>query len=151
MRFAVLFGCILAVGASLASGQVRVETVEEEGLPPDVETVTHGEFAAMVLRMFTGDPETELDPQIALTELQNRGLIPPDWEADGILTHRELTQFLLRLGITAIEVLEKYNPPDPDKPASQDWVEVMLRRAISEVKEFTYTYIGPVVSPYDFQ
>jgi hypothetical protein len=107
--------------------------------PDQVETVTHAEFAMMVLRVLAGDSDSVPGPSESFAIALNRGLIPSNWVGSDILTHGELAEFMQRMGATSILVLNQHRPPSPDEPASKDYVEAMIRRALGEIKDYRYT------------
>jgi hypothetical protein len=105
----------------------------------EVETVTHAEFAVMVLQVLAGDQDSVPGPSESFAICLNRGLVPSNWVGTDILTHEELAEFMRRMGAGSLYILSQHNPPNPDEPASKDYVEVMLRRALGEIKDYRYT------------
>jgi hypothetical protein len=103
------------------------------------DTVTHAEFAMMVLQVLAGDQDSVPGPSESFAICLNRGLIPSNWVGNDILTHEELADFMRRMGAGSLYVLSQHNPPNPDDPASKDYVKVWLRRALGEIKDHRYT------------
>ncbi len=131
---------IAVLVASTAIGQVRISTDETDDVMAEVDTVAHSELAMMALRLMAGDTDNVPEPSVCFSILLNMGLIPSDWVGDEMLTHGELSIFLERLGAKSIYVLHKQKPPEPDEPASRDYTEAMLRRALLDVHQYTYIH-----------
>ncbi len=90
--------------------------------------LTHGELAVLLLKV--GQPQVIIqDPEIALRECQDLGLIPSDWTTDGIVTHGELADVVKRYGVI-------YTPAGPDEPVSRAFAEAFLRREVGKLREF---------------
>jgi hypothetical protein len=118
----------------------------------EIQTITHAEFAMMVLRMLSGDPNSVPGASESFAIALNRGLIPSHWAGKDVLTYGELIEFLRKMGAGAILVANQDSPQPEDQPVSRDFVEVMLRRALDEIKatyELKLGGEGPylVVSP----
>jgi hypothetical protein len=94
----------------------------------------------MALRLMAGDTGNVPEPQVCFSILLNMGLIPSDWVDNEVLTHGQLGEFMERLGAKSITVLHKQRPPAPDEPASRDYTEAMLRRALLDTHEYNYLY-----------
>lgn len=103
--------------------------VAQQAAEPAPQTISHGEFAVLLAKAMAGAPQRQLEPAQALTELQDVGLIPADWDPDAPLTHGELADIALRLG-------SSYTPADPASPVSRDFAEAFLRRQANRLRDY---------------
>ena len=97
--------------------------------------ISHGDFAVMLLEAsagFTGDVQ---DPEAALQSLKDLGLAPATWDADTPLTHGELGEVLLHLGVP-------YTPINPDSPVSEAFAAALLRRELSRLRDYMARRLG---------
>jgi len=127
--------CLLLAGAVIAQ-----ESSDEE-------FITHGEFAALLLTVGAFQQDAP-QPVEALIQVKRLGLIPPDWEADALLTHGEFADAIAPLGI-------QYVPTDRDRFATRKFVEALLRREIWKLRDYVIaTHSSPQpepVSPSEFR
>ena len=121
-RIAVVSVVILCMGVVSAGAQ-------EEAM------ISHADFAVMLLRAgagFTGEVE---DPEAALESAKSLGLVPETWEADTPLTHGELAEVLLQMGVS-------YVPANADSPVSEAFAAALLRRELSRLRDYLARRLG---------
>jgi hypothetical protein len=124
MRRVLIIGVLtLGIGTS---------AIAQQSSDPDTATLSHGEFAVLLLRAMSPAPQQVLEPDQALANLKELGLAHSDWTVDGILTHGELADVALQLGI----VYTPYTPADRDRPVSPAFAEAFLRREASLLREY---------------
>ena len=125
--FVVLFAC---AGFTLAQD----ETAEQE-----LNGITHGQFAVLLLKAAAGYTDTLPDPVDALDQVKRYGLIPESWLVDEVLTHGEMAEVLLRFAVV-------YVPSDRDAPVSNDYAEALLRREITRLRDYLARRMGHGIS-----
>jgi len=101
----------------------------------DEEAISHGDFAVLLLKAALGYTDTLPDPETALELVKGYGLVAEDWQVDTGLTHGELAEVLQRFGVV-------YLPADVDQPASRPYVEAMLRRELSRLRDYLARRLG---------
>lgn len=121
----VLMAGVLVLG-------IGTMALAQQGVDPDTATISHGEFAVLLLRAMAPAPQQVLEPEQALTDLKEIGLAHADWTVDGILTHGELADLALQLGV----VYTPYTPAERARPVSPAFVEAFLRREASLLREY---------------
>jgi hypothetical protein len=120
--------------------------VAQDAVEPSDDVLPHGDFAVLLLRAVAGDGFQTSNSMRALEECKRLQLIPPDWTAEGLLTHGEFADVLSTLGVV-------YAPTDRDATASPEFVEAMLRRKAWLMRDYLYILYhkpGPIVSPSGF-
>ncbi len=123
---------ILVAWAGVASAQA--EPAEQE-----IEGITHGQFAVLLLKAAAGYTGTLPVGVDALDQVQRYGLVPEDWLVDEILTHGEMAEVLLHFGVT-------YIPSDHDAPVSHEYAEALLRREITRLRDYLARRMGHGIS-----
>jgi len=101
----------------------------------DDEAMTHGEFAVVLLRAGAGFTGEVAQPEAALALVKELGMVPEEWTAEGPLTHGELADVIGRMGVS-------YVPADRDEYASPPFVEALLRRQLSRLRDYLATRLG---------
>lgn len=127
-RFAVVGVSVLAVAAVLFPVVATAATDEENAM-------SHGDFAVLLLKAALGYTDTIPDPETALDKVKQLGLVPPEWVASEGLTHGELAEVLQRFGVV-------YVPTDRDDPASTPYVEALIRRELSKLRDYLANRLG---------
>ena len=129
MRRLMMIGGLIVLIAATAAAQSDVEKARTK------DSITHGEFAQMVMDIALGYEEATPDPVTALEKLQLWGLAPTTWEVDAPLTHLELSQVLAHVGI-------EYLPAKPDAPVSGSFVVSLLWREIGKLRDYNARRLG---------
>jgi len=121
---------------------IHIEAVPEGAIqevvkliPENGNLIPHGDFAVLLLKAALGYTDTLPDPETALELVKGYGLVAEDWQVDTGLTHGELAEVLQRFGVV-------YLPADVDQPASQPYVEAMLRRELSRLRDYLARRLG---------
>jgi len=120
--------------AILFAGAWAVIAQEEPG-EQDVQGITHGQFAVLLLKAAAGYTETLPDPVDALDQVKRYGLMPESWLVDEVLTHGEMSQVLEQFGVV-------YVPADRDKPVSNDFAEALIRRELTRLRDYLARRLG---------
>ena len=123
LSFVILFALVGAVSAQDAP-------VEQE-----MEGMTHGQFAVLLLKAAAGYTDTLPDEATALEQVKGYGLIPADWRIDDVLTHGEMADVLGQFGV-------EYFPADRDAPVSQPFAEALLRRELTRLRDYLAHRMG---------
>lgn len=152
---------LVLIAASVATAQVRItSSTAEPTAPAEVaeQTITHAEFAELLLQVLASDPDPLPKGEEALTEVKRMNLVPQTWAAEHYLTQGEFADVLARLG-------GHYTPTDRDAVASRPFVEAVLRREMLRLRDYPARRMGVgdslshimdegvdrgVVSPSDF-
>jgi len=108
---------------------------QEEPVAQEVDGITHGQFALLLLKAAAGYTDALPDVVTALEQVQGYGLIPEDWQVDDVLTHGEMAEVLARFGVI-------YTPADHDAPVSQPFAEALLRRELSRLRDYLAHRMG---------
>jgi hypothetical protein len=108
---------------------------QEEPVDQEVDGITHGQFAVLLLKAAAGYTDTLPDPVDALDQVKRYGLIPRSWLVDEVLNHGEMSQVLEQFGVV-------YVPADRDKPVSNDFAEALLRRELSRLRDYLARRMG---------
>jgi hypothetical protein len=127
-RFAVVGVSVLAFVAVLLPAVANAAADEENAM-------SHGDFAVLLLKAALGYTDTIPDPETALEKVKQLGLVPPEWVASDGLTHGELAEVLQRFGVV-------YVPTDRDDPASTPYVEALIRRELSKLRDYLANRLG---------
>ena len=127
-RVLLLSFVILFAGAGAMFAQDA--PVEQE-----LEGITHGQFAVLLLKAAAGYTDTLPDEATALQQVKGYGLVPEDWLIDDVLTHGELSEVLERFGVV-------YIPADRDAPVSPPYAEAMLRRELTRLRDYLARRMG---------
>jgi hypothetical protein len=127
-RVLVLCCAILFAWAGAASAQ-------EEPAEQEMEGITHGQFAVLLLKAAAGYTDTLADEVDALDQVKRYGLVRDSWLVDNVLTHGEMSEVLERFGVV-------YVPADRDKPVSQEYAEALLRREITRLRDYLARRLG---------
>ena len=112
---------------------------QEEPAEEEIEGITHGQFAVLLLKAaagYTGTLPADLD---AFDQVQRYGLMHDDWLSEEILTHGEMSEVLAHFGVT-------YIPADHDAPVSHDFAEALLRREITRLRDYLARRMGHGIS-----
>ena len=125
--FVVLFAC---AGLTLA----QEETAEQE-----LNGITHGQFAVLLLKAAAGYTDTLPVEVDALDQVKRYGLVPASWLVDEVLTHGEMAEVLLRFAVV-------YVPSDRDAPVSNEFAEALLRREITRLRDYLARRMGHGIS-----
>jgi len=129
MRRLMMIGGLVLLLATSVAAQSDVDVARTK------DSITHGEFAQMVMDIALGYEEATPDPVTALEKLQRWGLAPTTWEADAPLTHAELSAVLAHVGI-------EYLPAKPDAPVSGVFVEALLWREVGKLRDYNAKRLG---------
>ena len=108
---------------------------QEEPGAQEMEGITHGQFAVLLLKAAAGYTDTLPDEVDALDQVKRYGLVPEDWLGEDVLTHGELSEVLERFGVVHV-------PPDRDKPVSQAYAEAVLRRELTRLRDYLARRLG---------
>lgn len=133
MRRALLFSFVVLFAWA------GVAVAQEESAGQEVENITHGQFAILLLKASAGYTDalpTEVD---ALDLVKRWELVPADWQVDDVLTHGELADVLEQFGIVHV-------PADRDKPVSRPFAEAILRRELSRLRDYLARRMGHGIS-----
>lgn len=129
MRRLMMISILVLLVATTAAAQSDVEKASAK------DSISHGEFAQMVMDIALGYEEATPDPTTALEKLQLWGLVPSTWEVDAPLTHAELSQVLAHIGI-------EYLPAKPDAAVSGAFVRALLWREIGKLRDYNARRLG---------
>jgi hypothetical protein len=129
MRQRLIVGGLLVFLASFASAQSDPEAVRYK------DAVNHGEAAQLILKIAVGYAEATPDPQTAHERLQSWGLVPVTWLWDAPLLHWELAFILEHIGI-------EYQPAKPDEPVSGVFLEALLWREVTKLRDYNARRLG---------
>lgn len=158
-RIAALILTLLV--ASVTSAQVNITSSTAEPVPPAEaveQTITHAEFAELLLQVLASAPEPLAKGDEALAEVKRMNLVPQTWAAEHFLTQGEFSDVLARLG-------GHYTPTDRGVVVSRPFVEAVLRREMLRLRDYPARRMGVgdslshimdegvdrgVVSPSDF-
>lgn len=130
----VLLLCFVILFAWAGAMSAQEEPVEQE-----VEGMTHGQFAILLLKAavgYTDDLPNEVD---GLDLVMRYGLVSEDWLVDDVLTHGEMAEVLERFGVS-------YLPADHDAPVSPAYAAAVLRREISRLRDYLARRMGHGIS-----
>jgi hypothetical protein len=128
MRRLIVASLMVCIGFLLVPAQATAASDDDHA-------VSYGVFAQLLLRAALGYTDTIPDPVTALEKVQQLGLVPSTWEADGKLTHGELADVMLQFGII-------YLPTDRDAPASEPYVAALLRRELTKLRDYLAYRMG---------
>ena len=129
MRRLTMISVLVLLVATAAVAQSDIETVRAK------DSITHGEFAQMVMDIALGYEEATPDPVTALEKLQRWGIAPATWEVDAPLTHGELSQVLAHVGI-------EYLPAKPNAAVSGVFVRALLWREVGKLRDYNARRLG---------
>lgn len=121
--FAILFAWVGAASA------------QEQPVAQEVDGITHGQFALLLLKAGAGYTDALPDVVTALEQVKDYGLVPEDWSVDDVLTHGEMAEVLARFGVT-------YTPADHDAPVSPPYAEAVVRRELSRLRDYLAHRMG---------
>jgi hypothetical protein len=121
--FVILFAWVGAINA------------QEEPVEQEVQGITLGQFAVLILKAAAGYTGTLPDEVTALDQVKGYGLVPEDWLIDDVLTHGEFAEMLAHFGVS-------YLPADHDAPVSPPYAEAVLRREISRLRDYLARRMG---------
>ena len=125
--FVLCFAILLAWAGAMSA--------QEEPVEQDLEGITHGQFAVLLLKAAAGYTDTLPDEVDALDQVKRYGLVPASWLGDDVLTHGEMAKVLERFGVM-------YFPADRDAPVSQEFAEALLRREITRLRDYLARRLG---------
>ena len=108
---------------------------QEEPAEQEMEGMTHGQFAVLLLKAAAGYTDTLPNEVDALDQVKRYGLIPNSWLVDEVLTQGEMSEILEQFGVV-------YVPPDRDKPVSRPFAEALLRREITRLRDYLARRMG---------
>ena len=131
----IMVSVLLAAGVVAAQSQGGHQPHNQNQQVHGHNTITHGQFAQMVLDIALGYEEATPDPETALEKLQGWGLAPATWSADDILTHGQLAAMLNQVGID-------YMTPGHDKAVSAGFVKALLWREIGKLRDYMARRLG---------
>ena len=131
-RVSLLCVLLMFAGAGIVSAQ-------DEPAEPEIQGITHGQFAVLLLKAAAGYTDTLPVEVDALDLVKRYGLIPEDWSVDDILTHGEMADVLLRFAVV-------YVPSDRDAPVSSDFAEALLRRELTRLRDYLARRMGHGIS-----
>jgi len=126
----VLFLGFVVLFAGAGSMFAQEEPVEQE-----MEGITHGQFAVLLLKAAAGYTDTLPAEVDALDHVKRYGLVPASWLIDDVLTHGEMSDVLERFGVM-------YFPADRDAPVSHEYAEALLRREITRLRDYLARRMG---------
>jgi len=129
MRRMLMIIVLVLLVATAAAAQTDSEKVSAK------DSITHGEFAQMVMDIALGYEEATPDPVTALEKLQRWGIVPTTWEVDAPLTHGELSQVLAHVGI-------EYLPAKPNAAVSGVFVQALLWREVGKLRDYNARRLG---------
>ena len=112
---------------------------QEEPEEQEMEGISHGQFAVLLLKAAAGYTDTLPVESDALDLVKRYELVPASWLVDEILTHGELSDVLELFGVI-------YVPADRDKPVSQPFAEAMLRRELTRLRDYLARRMGHGIS-----
>lgn len=127
-RLITISGLVLLI-ATTAMAQTATQDVR------DKDSITQGEFAQMVMDVALGYEQATPDAETALEKLQGWGIAPTTWEADALLTHRQLAEVLEQVGI-------EYLPAKPNAQVSGSFVEALLWRETGKLRDYMARRLG---------
>lgn len=137
MRRAALVVAVVMIAVGISA--------QDQGEPSE-KYLTHGEFAALLLKVVAFQDEIP-EPAQALDKVQRLELVPLDWALDDLLTHGEFSDVLHTFGVM-------YVANNRDAPASRKFVEAMLRRELWKLRDYLVAREGssgePEISPSEF-
>jgi len=114
-------------------------TVIQLNAEQDVEGITHGQFAVLLLKAAAGYTDTLPDEVDALDQVKRYGLVPKDWLGEDVLTHGQMSEVLERFGVM-------YFPADRDAPVSNEYAEAVLRRELTRLWDYLARRLGHGIS-----
>ena len=129
MKRALLL-CFVILFAWAGAAVAQEEPVEQE-----LDGITHGQFAVLLLQAAAGYTNTLPDELTAMQQVVFYGLMPGSWPVDAVLTHGELSELLEQFGVV-------YLPADRDAPVSQAYAEAMMRREITRLRDYLARRMG---------
>jgi hypothetical protein len=129
MRRLMMIGVLVLLVATVAVAQTDIEKASAN------DSITHGEFAQMVMDIALGYEEATPDPVTALEKLQRWGIVPTTWEVDAPLTHGELSMVLAHVGI-------EYLPAKPNAAVSGVFVQALLWREVGKLRDYNARRLG---------
>jgi hypothetical protein len=129
MRRLITVGIVVLFSASFGGAQANMEEVRAS------DSITHGQFAQLVMNIALGYSDATPDPETALEKLQGWGIAPTTWEADTPLTHGELSQVLAQVGI-------EYLPANADAPVSGSFVATTLYKSTGKLRDYMAYRLG---------
>jgi hypothetical protein len=129
-------GCLacLVVCAGVAMPMYAQETKTPETLTSQ-ESISHGEFAQIVLQALQTYNGSIPDPLLALDQVKRYGVVPVDWVAGDVLTRGELAEIAGRMGVD-------YFPVDLDAPVSRDFAVTIVRRGLARLMDYMARRMG---------
>ena len=126
----ILLLCFVILFAGAGAIVAQEEPVEQE-----VNGITHGQFAILLLQAAAGYTGTLPDEVTALQQVAFYGLVPVDWLIGDVLTHGELAEVLGHFGVV-------YVPSDRDAPVSTDYAQAVMRREITRLRDYLARRMG---------
>lgn len=112
---------------------------QEEPAEQEMEGITHGQFAVLLLKAAAGYTDTLPVEEDALDLVKRYELVPASWLVDDILTQGELADVLEHFGVVHV-------PADRDKPVSQPYAEAVLRRELTRLRDYLARRLGHGIS-----
>lgn len=127
MRKVILFGIVVLLLGPSAFAQQQPAAASA--------TLSHGDFAVLLLEVLEPAPSPARSQEQALAELKGFGLVPADWSSDGVLTHGEFADVVMRMGLV-------HTPADRDAPVSPAFAEAFFRREETRLKDYHARRVG---------
>ena len=112
---------------------------QEEPAEQEMEGISHGQFAVLLLKAAAGYTDTLPVEEDALDLVKRYELVPASWLVEDILTHGELAFVLELFGVV-------YVPADRDKPVSRPYAEAVLRRELTRLRDYLARRMGHGIS-----
>ena len=130
----VLFLCLAAL-----FGWAGVVCAQDEPVEQEMQGITHGQFAVLLLKAAAGYTDTLPVEADALDLVKRYELVPADWQVDDVLTQGELADVLEQFGVVHV-------PADRDAPVSQPYAEAILRRELTRLRDYLARRMGHGIS-----
>ncbi|MEE4271393.1 MAG: hypothetical protein V2I67_06955 [Thermoanaerobaculales bacterium] len=127
-RLVTIVGVVLLVVVP-AAAQSNIDEIRAK------DSITHGDFAQLVMDIALGYEQATPDSVTALEKLKTWGIAPAGWEADAALTHGELATALRPIGIG-------YQAPKVDGAVSGVFAESLLWREVGKLRDYMASRLG---------
>jgi len=127
----VIFSVVLMIGVGFAATALA----GAPAVSPLATTVTHGEFAQMLLQTLATRQAPELIPAAALQRAQNLGLVPREWKSEDSLTQGDLGRIFATARIP-------YTAMNPQEMLSRPTVQKLLSEEVGPLREQASKNLG---------
>lgn len=116
-----------------------VASAQDEPAEQEIQGITHGQFAVLLLKAAAGFTDTLPVEADALDLVKRYELVPADWQVDDVLTQGELADVLEHFGVVHV-------PANRDAPVSQPYAEAILRRELTRLRDYLARRMGHGIS-----